>query len=99
MEIIDNQNCTLEYMSRILGYNQKLIELRLKTFDIDKKQMLQSYTVQYMGKQQKKPLYDVFRISKRIIAHWRYEKRIQSRFINKKYILKINPAYDIIAVG
>ena len=37
IEIIDNQNCTLEYMSRILGYNQKLIELRLKTFDIDKK--------------------------------------------------------------
>ena len=37
IEIIDNQNCTLEYMSRMLGYNQKLIELRLKTFDIDKK--------------------------------------------------------------
>lgn len=37
IEIIDNQNCTLEYMSRMLGYNQKLIELRMKTFDIDKK--------------------------------------------------------------
>ena len=37
VEIIDNQNCTLEYMSRMLGYNQKLIELRMKTFDIDKK--------------------------------------------------------------
>ena len=37
IEIIDNRNCTLEYMSRVLGYNQKLIELRLKTFDIDKK--------------------------------------------------------------
>lgn len=37
MEIIDNQNCTLEYMSKMLGYNQKLIELRMKTFDIDKK--------------------------------------------------------------
>lgn len=36
-EIIDNQNCTLEYMSRMLGYNQKLIELRMKTFDINKK--------------------------------------------------------------
>lgn len=35
MEIFDNQNCTLEYMSRMLGYNQKLIELRMKTFDID----------------------------------------------------------------
>lgn len=33
MEIIDNQNCTLEYMSRVLGYNQKLIELRMKTFE------------------------------------------------------------------
>lgn len=32
MEIIDNQNCTLEYMSRMLGYNQKLIELRMKSF-------------------------------------------------------------------
>ena len=30
IEIIDNRNCTLEYMSRMLGYNQKLIELRLK---------------------------------------------------------------------
>ena len=37
MEIIDNQNCTLEYMSRVLGYNQKLIELRLRTFNIDKR--------------------------------------------------------------
>lgn len=37
IEIIDNRNCTLEYMSRVLGYNQKLIELRMKTFDIDKK--------------------------------------------------------------
>lgn len=37
IEIIDNQNCTLEYMSKMLGYNQKLIELRMKTFDIDKK--------------------------------------------------------------
>lgn len=37
IEIIDNQNCTLEYMSRMLGYNQKLIELRMKTFDINKK--------------------------------------------------------------
>ena len=37
MEIIDNQKCTLEYMSRMLGYNQKLIELRFRTFDIDKK--------------------------------------------------------------
>lgn len=37
VEIIDNQNCTLEYMSRMLGYNQKLIELRMKTFDIDMK--------------------------------------------------------------
>ena len=34
MEIFDNQNCTLEYMSRMFGYNQKLIELRMKTFDI-----------------------------------------------------------------
>lgn len=33
MEIIDNQNCTLEYMSRMLGYNQKLIELRMKSFE------------------------------------------------------------------
>ena len=33
IEIIDNQNCTLEHMSRMLGYNQKLIELRLKTFE------------------------------------------------------------------
>ncbi len=32
MEIIDNQNCTLEYMSKVLGYNQKLIELRMKSF-------------------------------------------------------------------
>ena len=42
IEIIDNRNCTLEYMSRVLGYNQKLIELRMKTFefDIDKKYML-----------------------------------------------------------
>ena len=52
-----------------------------------------------MEKQNKNPLYEVFRSSKRIIAHWRYEKRIQSLFINKKYILKINPAYAIIAVG
>ena len=37
IEVIDNQNCTLEYMSRMLGYNQKLIELRLRTFDIDMK--------------------------------------------------------------
>lgn len=37
MEIIDNPNCTLEYVSRVLGYNQKLIELRLRTFDIDKR--------------------------------------------------------------
>lgn len=37
IEIFDNQNCTLEYMSRMLGYNQKLIELRMKTFDIDQK--------------------------------------------------------------
>lgn len=37
MKIIDNQNCTLEYMSRVLGYNQKLIELRLRTFNIDKR--------------------------------------------------------------
>lgn len=37
MEIIDSQTCTLEYMSRVLGYNQKLIELRLKTFNIDKR--------------------------------------------------------------
>ena len=37
IEIIDNRNCTLEYMSRVLGYNQKLIELRMKTFDIDQK--------------------------------------------------------------
>lgn len=37
MEIIDNPNCTLEYMSRVLGYNQKLIELRLRTFNIDKR--------------------------------------------------------------
>ena len=37
VEIFDNQNCTLEYMSRMLGYNQKLIELRLRTFDIDMK--------------------------------------------------------------
>lgn len=37
VEIIDNQNCTLEYMSRMLGYNQKLIELRMKTFDINMK--------------------------------------------------------------
>lgn len=37
IEIIDNQNCTLEYMSRVLGYNQKLIELRLRTFNIDKR--------------------------------------------------------------
>lgn len=37
IEIIDNQNATLEYLSRMLGYNQKLIELRLRTFDIDKK--------------------------------------------------------------
>ena len=36
IEIIDNRNCTLEYMSRVLGYNQKLIELRMKTFDADK---------------------------------------------------------------
>lgn len=42
IEIIDNQNCTLEYMSRMLGYNHKLIELRMKTFefDIDKQYML-----------------------------------------------------------
>jgi len=33
IEVIDNQNCTLEYMSRMLGYNQKLIELRMKTFE------------------------------------------------------------------
>lgn len=33
MEIIDNQNCTLEYMSKVLGYNQKLIELRIKSFE------------------------------------------------------------------
>ena len=37
IEVIDNQNCTLEYMSRMLGYNQKLIELRLRTFDFDMK--------------------------------------------------------------
>ena len=37
VEVIDNQNCTLEYMSRMLGYNQKLIELRLRTFDFDMK--------------------------------------------------------------
>lgn len=37
MENMDNQNCTLVYISRMLGYNQKLIELRMKTFDIDKK--------------------------------------------------------------
>lgn len=37
IEVIDNQNSTLEYMSRMLGYNQKLIELRLRTFDIDMK--------------------------------------------------------------
>ena len=78
IEIIDNQNCTLEYMSRMLGYNQKLIELRLKTFDIDKKQILRSYSLWRMEKQNKKPLYGVFRYSKWIITHWRYEKRIQS---------------------
>ena len=33
LEIINSQNCTLEYMSRILGYNQKLIELRMKSFE------------------------------------------------------------------
>lgn len=32
MEIIDNQNCALEYMSRVPGYNQKLIELCIKSF-------------------------------------------------------------------
>ena len=69
IEIIDNRNCTLEYMSRVLGYNQKLIELRMKTFDIDKKQILRSHLLWRMKKQNKKPLYGVFRYSKWIITH------------------------------
>lgn len=44
-----------------------------------------------MEKQNKKILYEVFRSSKRTIAHWRYEKRIQTRLRLKKWGQKTSP--------
>lgn len=35
--IVENKNYTTEQFSRLLGYNQKLIELRLKSFNFESK--------------------------------------------------------------
>lgn len=35
--IVENMNYTTEQLSRLLGYNQKLIELRMKSFELKKK--------------------------------------------------------------
>lgn len=35
--IVENMDYTTEQLSRLLGYNQKLIELRMKSFEFEKK--------------------------------------------------------------